>query len=703
MEDRRIYRIHNKFYDFGTSNQSFRQLAKDLKIVGVKNFYFMLEVKDHTVAYIDPYSAVLSKDAISRVVFECRRNMWYYIREVARIPEQGGTSSPYLANRGNIAQAWCFLNGIDSYLNLPRQRGKTQSALCEIGWGYNFGTTNSQTIFINKSGEDAKTNLRRTKDQLELLPKYMHFEAVYNEDDGKMTKQVKNATRMAHPITKNEIITKAKATSQETALNIARGLTAPIQHFDEVEFTSRIKTIVENSAPTYAKASENAKKNNALYGRIFTSTPGDLDTPSGQDGLKIVNNCATWTETIYDKTPEEIKEYLQVNSKNDIFYIEYSYKQLGLTEEWFNDQARKIDNIQTVKREILLQRLRGSNDALFTRDQIEFVLMNVKSVIQEIFIKDVYKFDIYEPLKRNIPYIVGVDCSTGSGENNDNNAITVLDPYTVRPVAEFKCNWIGETAYENLIKELVIKYIPKAILCIERNSIGDGIIDHLMNSRIRTNLYFDIDKDLITNSINNSMDTESILKRKAREKSFIGVWTGQKSRAVMMAILMNRMEENKTDFVTKNISDDISRLIRKPNGRIEAISGFHDDNVMSYLIAMYVYYHGNNLEFFGLRKGSQPIDDQNEGMYKTIHDVDTDLIPDEVIKTLEKEEKFEKENNYEEEYRKAIALSQQESARMSQSAIMQSEYNNSEFDANNDEFETDRGYEMNLDLFDDLN
>lgn len=702
MEQGRIHRINGKFYDFGTSNTSFRQVAKDLKTVGIKNFYFMLEVKDPSVVYLDPYSPLLSKDAISRIVLECRRNMWYYIREVAQIPEQGGTSVQYLANRGNIAQAWCFLNGIDSYLNLPRQRGKTQSALCEIGWGYNYGTTNSQTIFVNKSGEDAKTNLRRIKDQLELLPKYMQFESVYNEDDGKMTKQVKNATRMAHPITKNEIITKAKATSQESALNIARGLTAPIQHFDEVEFTSRIKTIVENSAPTYEKASENAKKNGALYGRLFTSTPGDLDTLSGQEGLEIVSGCATWTEQMYDLTPEKRTEYIKTNSKNDIVYIEYSYKQLGLTDDWFENISRKIGNVQTVKREVLLQRLRGSNDSLFTRDEIEYILMNVRPVVQELFIKDVFKFDIYEPLMRNIPYIVGVDCSTGT--LNDYNAITIINPYTVKPVAEFKCNFIGETAYENLLKELVIKYIPKAILCIERNSVGDGIIDHLMHSKIRANLYFDVDKDLLTHSISQAMDQESMLKRKAKEKSFIGVWTGQKSRADMMTILLHRMAENKNDFVTKNITDDISRLIKKTSGKIEAMSGFHDDNVMSYLIGLYVYYHGNNLEFFGFRKGSQPIENQNEGMYKTIRDVDQDLLPKEVVQTFEKEEQFQKDNDYAEILRKAIAVSQQESMRMSQSAIMQSDIKADDY--NNDiynEDDPDNGYQMDLSLFDDLN
>ena len=42
----RIITIKGKFYDTGTSNKSFLQVAKDLKALGVKEWYFMVEIKD---------------------------------------------------------------------------------------------------------------------------------------------------------------------------------------------------------------------------------------------------------------------------------------------------------------------------------------------------------------------------------------------------------------------------------------------------------------------------------------------------------------------------------------------------------------------------------------------------------------------------------------------------------------------------------
>ena len=136
-------------------------------------------------------------------------------------------------------------------------------------WMYSFGTSQSQFIFINKDGDNAKTNLRRIDDQIRFLPEYLRFES-YTDEDGKTVKATKNATTLRHPINGNSIITKEKATSKETALSLARGLTAPILHFDEPEFTNEIKTIIANSYSTFDTAARRAKANGAMYGRIFT-------------------------------------------------------------------------------------------------------------------------------------------------------------------------------------------------------------------------------------------------------------------------------------------------------------------------------------------------------------------------------------------------------------------------------------------------
>lgn len=243
----RIMRRKNRFYDIGTSNKSFLQVATDLRRLGVDNYYFMLEIKDYSLVGVNPYADNLTQDQISRIIIECTRNIWYYLREVCLIPTSGAPVR-YKANRGNIAQTWCIIHGIDSWLCLPRQQGKTESALAVIAWAYSFGTSHSTFIFINKDGGNAKANLGRIKAQIELLPEYMHFEVMLEEDDAtgklKTVKSINNATSMKHSTTKNQIIIKAKATSYESALSMARGLSAPIIHVDPNKFVYKYDMFV---------------------------------------------------------------------------------------------------------------------------------------------------------------------------------------------------------------------------------------------------------------------------------------------------------------------------------------------------------------------------------------------------------------------------------------------------------------------------
>ena len=41
----KIVRINNRYYDFGTTNESFLQTAAELKTLGIKNWYFTLGQK----------------------------------------------------------------------------------------------------------------------------------------------------------------------------------------------------------------------------------------------------------------------------------------------------------------------------------------------------------------------------------------------------------------------------------------------------------------------------------------------------------------------------------------------------------------------------------------------------------------------------------------------------------------------------------
>lgn len=664
----RIKRINGKYYDFGTPNRSFKRVAVELNKLGIKNCYFMLEVKDPRVTLIDPYAPNITTEQITICMTEICRNPWYYLREIARIPEAGGTAMPYQAHRGNIAQAWCAINGYDSDLDIPRQTGKTQSAIALSAWAYLAGTSNTNLVFFNKDQGASKTNLDRLKSQLDILPVWMRTRAVYNEE-GRLIKEKNNALTLYNPVTGNGVVIKGHASSIDKAMNIARGESSALLYFDEIEWTEYCRAIIQNSAPVYTKSAAVAKANGAPYWRIFTSTPGDLDTKCGKDMAPFIDNMPRWTDKIYDMTEAEVRDYMAKNGKeqSDILYIEFSYKQLGLTEEWFDINAAKIGDPLTVKREILLQRLRGSDNSPFTRDDLDYLFAHKKEPLFDIIINN-YRVDFYAQLDKYTPYIVGIDCSTGT--NSDNNAMTIVDPYTLEVVGEFSCGYIGETDFESFIIQLVEKHLPRAIVCIERNHVGDSVIDHLIRSRISSRLYYDRNKDILSDNIRKETTVESALKKQAAEKTYYGVYTEGGSRDTMMSILMRMVYEHKDLLYTRNLVEDLCSLIRKPNGRIEAGPGSHDDSVMSYLIAMYVYYHGNNLDRFGFIKGSQEIQNPNQGLfYDNTQDLEQ-LVPQDVVKAIKARQEADEAQSFNSMYATAMAAAKAETSKLKQSGLI---------------------------------
>lgn len=676
----RIICIGGRYYDTMTKNTSFLQLAKDLKTIGVQKWYFMLEIKDPSLITIDPYAedddghTLLTKDQIDRVTIECLNNPWYYLREIARIAAAGAPRGiPYLANKGNIGQAYCALNGIDSWLCLVRQKGKTKSALALQNWAFSFGTNNSTFIFVNKESDNSKTNLADFKAQISYLPEYLRYEYIINED-GKIEKGNNSATLLSHSVTKNRIKIRGKATSYEAALSMARGLSAPVLHFDEVEFCPWIDVIVSNSVSVFEQSAKVSKEAGTFFARIFTSTPGDIDTPAGKSAEILLSKTVKWQERFYDLHPDKVNEILLGGAGNfddehiGVAYLEYSYREIGLTELWFKQTAAKIGNKLIVRREILLQRLRGSSASPYDADDIEAIIDMARKPIRSITIGEFFTLDIYEELRRDRIYMVGVDCSTGSG--NDNNAIEIVDPYSEHVVAELESPYIGEPTLIRIIKEIVMNHIPKAILCIERNHVGSAIIKFLLESPIAGRIYFDKHKEIAEENMKEMETVESILKAKSKIMTYYGVWTENKSREAMFSLLADRIKGYKDCFVGQNVTRDISKLISK-NGKVQAMAGWHDDSVMAYNICMYVLKYGNNLETFGFERGDVITTMLQPGGGLLQPDtIDLNTVPETVQEFVEVERDRHKAKGYEDVLRKAISASQRETRELSRRGVL---------------------------------
>lgn len=591
-----------KSYDFSTKNTSFLELYKDLYSLGIKNNKFFLAIYDRSLIGINPFSEALPLSVILRIIIECMRNPWYWLREICRVPQDGspiepGGGSCFLIDRSSAASWYCFINYIDHYLCKPRQTGKTHCALSEIDYAYTFGSKSATILFANKDAENNKMNLYRLKCHRDMLPRYMQMKTTVDMV-GNLIKEKNSVTAIRNPVNNNSIKLLPRANSKDSAMTCGRGATSSLMYFDEWDFIPFNTTIMDSAAFAYSRARENSLAAGSIACRLFTSTPGDLDSRDGAAATEWLDHTLKWDDTFYDIPIEKLRNMVSdVQSKrNGIMWIEHSWKQLKKTQKWFEDQCRLVSwNLETIAREIELRRLHGSSMSPFKREDIMYIQRNKRKPIGEIDLsKNLCPFKFYKKMKKSVPYFICIDPSEGLAL--DNNAVEIESPYTLEVVCEMRNPYISQRDLSKMIVQFMDLFCPNALLIIENNK-GRELINCLRETKYATRVWYDSGKML---EISEKLDKYGVQAREALERRAYGVSTNTASRSIMMGILERMMDEEKRKFVSEYVVDDISALIRTSSGKIEAAPGQHDDNIMAYLFGPYIKFNSNNLADFGI-------------------------------------------------------------------------------------------------------
>lgn len=616
------------YYHMSTTNQSFLDMHYYLKQTGRQNNKFFLVIYDPDLIGVDPRDPNLNTLMKKKILRECIINFWYFIREVVRIPDQGGAvggGARYKLHRGNLALNFGFLLNWNMFVEFPRQHGKTISAVVWYLWVFNFGTTNSEMMFMNKKHDDSKMNLRRLKDIRDTLPSYLQMKEMMGPD-GKVKKASNNVESTTNIINNNKITTKAGARNSAGANGLGRGCTMPIHWYDEYAFILYNDVIYSAATPAFKTASMNAKKNNAPYGILITTTPGDMTTNEGIEAYNTKEAATPFNEAFYDYSFEKLEEVRNSNTSSSFFYIRYTYQQLGSSEQYFKEMVIDLKkNWVAIRREVLLEWSKSSSNSPFRQqdlDEVERLIM--KEPIQQVSLcNGLYFLNIYKPMDASMafryPPIMGVDVS--GGYQKDSSTITIIDSRTTEVVADFNCNYISTNDLAKVIYELVVKYMPNCIVNVERNGgFGASVLSVLAKSKIKKNLYFEIKDKVIEERFNGTKPV-----RKTVQKKCFGFDETRDSRQLLMEILKERMEKHKAKFISPIIFDELTTLEVKRNGRIEHADNAHDDQIFSYLLALYVWYEGKNLmQNFGLDKGTLYTDDADEeylGLDETYRDI----------------------------------------------------------------------------------
>lgn len=599
--------LRRTIYIQNTTNKSFIDMHNVLKSMGITSNNFFLVLLDPSLNGINPRDPRLSLSMKQRIFRECAYNYWYFIRECIRIPDQGGAVNsgiPYKLHRGNLALNYCLVLNLNVFAEFPRQHGKTIAVICRLLWEFLFGTRNSEIAFLNKKHEDSKLNLLRLKDIRKALPEYLQMEGNYGINKTKL-KPKNSAEALENKMAGNKIKTFPAAPTPAKANQLGRGCTQPRQWYDEYAFIQNNTIIYLSATPAYSKAAENAKKNGAPHGIIITTTPGILTTAEGKDAFDTKEAATNFSETWYNMSKDEIYELISKNTSSNFVYIRFNYKELGSTEAWFANIVKDMKkNWEAIRREVLLEWAEVSTNSPFSKEDLNIVSRKVREPISNFTICKYYKFNIYERMNPNITPIIGVDVS--GGLQRDSSTITVVDSSTTRVVADFNCNYISPFDLAKVIYELVSKYMPNAVVNIERNGgFGSSVLKKLLKTKIKQNIYFEIKDKVVEERYNG----QNISKYKKRMKVF-GFDNTPGSRNGLMEILRQRMDSHKDKFVSPILYNELRTLEVTKKGRIDHSANGHDDQIFSYLLALYVWYNGDNLRNqWNIRKSSIATDD----------------------------------------------------------------------------------------------
>ena len=613
-----IKRIGNRYYDFGTKNKSFLLTAQELKTLGIKNWYFMLEVKNPGMGVQDiddPYSKDLSQEDIARICIECKQNPWFFFREVAKVPVRGAGKLPPILSRASLAVIWCFMHSIDFILCQPRQTHKSTWCTLLLEYMFIFEYQNIEIPMMHIRQDRCLESAEMLRDYICALPPYMN--PWYGRTKLPGTKS------LAYDEHHTSITILSQADSIVKAKDKMRGMTLFAAMLEEWEYIPYQSSVMEGAMPAIISGREIAAKTNGRTCIMLLSTPGDLETDTGRSAQHMIDMTPVFSEQLYDFTEEELAEYFAgmttLNEDGDpqpvtTLYIEFNYKQLRKDEKWLRAQyneALRLNRLDEYRRGVLLQRYRGSDSVLFQQEDIDYIVQHTKEPDYDIFLLKKFHLYVYKHkvtatdinsstpyFDITMPYMIGVDIAAGG--NGDNTAICIVNPYTMEVVGELISPFIGTTDLMRILLEIA-KLCPKAIFCVETNSIGKAIVDLIQETKLEYRFYHDPKLDISKNAVTKESPEEA-LKRRAVEKGYIGTYVTPSVRNSMFDLLKTHVKDYHQLLTTKYLAKDITNLVRAKNGKIEAAEGFHDDMVMAYNHVLYIWYYGYRIERFGIYK-----------------------------------------------------------------------------------------------------
>ena len=214
---------------------------------------------------------------------------------------------------------------------------------------------------------------------------------------------------------------------------------------------------------------------------------------------------------------------------------------------------------------------------------------------------------IWQPPNYTKNYVVSADVSRGDG--TDYSAFHIIDVESLEQVAEYKGK-ISTQDFGNMLVNVASEY-NNALLVVENNNIGWAAIQQVID-REYPNLFY-TSKDLQYVDVQHQITN----KYRSQERNMVpGFSTTQKTRPLIVAKLEEMFREESVVVHSQRLIDELFVFIYNGN-RAEAMTGYNDDLVMSFAIALWVRDTALRLRAEGIELSKRAIQGigQNPGIY----------------------------------------------------------------------------------------
>ena len=408
-------------------------------------------------------------------------------------------------------------------------------------------------LVIATKQETAKNLVTKVRVMHANLPGWLKQPCV---EDNKLSLRYKNGSQI-----------KAVASSEESGRSEALSLLI----IDEAAFIDKIDTIWGAAQQTLATG-----------GRALV-----ISTPNG------VGNFfhKTWVDA--------------ENGVNDFNFIKLHWSVHPEREQEWRDEQDKLLGPSLAAQECdcdFITSGRGVVDGLLLEKMKE---SSVREPIEKRGIDSNYW--IWQPPNYTKNYVVSADVSRGDG--TDYSAFHIIDVETLEQVAEYKGK-ISTQDFGNMLVNVASEY-NNALLVVENNNIGWAAIQQVID-REYPNLFY-TSKDLQYVDVQHQITN----KYRVQERNMVpGFSTTQKTRPLIVAKLEEMFREESVVVHSQRLIDELFVFIYNGN-RAEAMTGYNDDLVMSFAIALWVRDTALRLRAEGIELSKQAIQGigQNSGVY----------------------------------------------------------------------------------------